>query len=67
MKPDKGKEPCGGTAQKDSHYSTKPFIGMKKVFHGMKRDGLPDLFEIAKKKVIKKKVIKKMVIRNQKK
>ena len=33
--------------------STKQFIRMKKVFHGMKRDGLPDLFEIAKKKVIR--------------
>lgn len=52
MKPDKGKEPCGDMAQKDNHYSTKSFIRIK-IFHGMKHDGLRNLFEVAKKKAIR--------------
>lgn len=47
------KEPCGDMAQKDNHYSTKSFIRIK-VFHGMKHDGLRNLFEVAKKKAIRK-------------
>jgi hypothetical protein len=49
---DKEKEPCRGMAQKDNHYSTKSFIRIK-VFHGMKHDGLRNLFEVAKKKAIR--------------
>lgn len=46
------KEPCGDMAQKDNHYSTKSFIRIK-IFHGMKHDGLRNLFEVAKKKAIR--------------
>ena len=46
------KEPCGDMAQKDNHYSTKSFIRIK-VVHGMKHDGLRNLFEVAKKNAIR--------------
>ncbi|AVO26400.1 hypothetical protein C6Y28_01475 [Megasphaera elsdenii] len=46
------KEPCGDMAKKDNHYSIKSFIRIK-VFHGMKHDGLRNLFEVAKKKAIR--------------
>lgn len=52
MNQENKKEPCGDMAQKDNHYSTKPFIRIK-VFHDMKHDGLRNLFEIAKKKAIR--------------
>ena len=48
----KEKEPCKGMAQQDNYYSMKSFIRVK-VFHGMKHDGLPNLFEVAKAKAIR--------------